>query len=103
MDMPSRLHSDQGRNFEDEVVKELYKLYKINNSRSTPYYSEGNLQCERFYRKLHNMLRTLDADQKRTWTTYLVELYYVYNITSHSSQIFYFIISFMEENRNYYG
>jgi transposase InsO family protein len=45
--VPERLHSDQDRNCESDVIRQLCKLFQIAISWTTPYHPEGNAQCDR--------------------------------------------------------
>lgn len=82
---PARLHSDQGRNFESSVIKELCLLGGMNKSHTTPYHPMGNGLCERFNRTLLSMLGTLSEDKKTNWSQYLSTLTHAYNCTKHDS------------------
>lgn len=63
--IPTKLHSDQGPNFESEIIKELCHLTGIIKTRTTVYHPIGNGVTEKYNRTLLNMLGTLEASQKK--------------------------------------
>ena len=82
---PQRIHSDQGRNFESNMIKHLCQLAGVEKSRTTPYHAQGNGMVERFNRTLLDMLGTLDSAKKMDWKASIRPLVHAYNSTRHES------------------
>ena len=81
--IPSRIHSDQGKSFDNEVIQSLCKLYGVQQSLTCPYNPRGNAQCEHFNRTMFRLLRTLSKEQKANWPVHLLSLVFAYNATPH--------------------
>ena len=82
---PERFISDQGRNFESDLIKELCKIAGVKKVHTTPYHPQGNGQCERFNSTLCNMLGTLSEEEKSDWKSHLGCMTHAYNCTKHAS------------------
>ena len=82
---PEKFISDQGRNFESDLIKELCKIAEVKKLHTTPYHPQGNGQCERFNSTLCNMLGTLSEEEKSDWKSYLGCMTHAYNCTKHAS------------------
>ncbi len=83
--LPSRIHSDQGRDFECRLIRELLGMLGIQKSRTTPYHPQGDPQPERFNRTLLSMLGTLDPANKSKWSQYIPQLVHAYNCTKNEA------------------
>ncbi|XP_030845845.1 uncharacterized protein LOC115925941 [Strongylocentrotus purpuratus] len=67
--IPNELHTDQGRNFESNLMSEVCKLLGIKKTRTCPLHPRSDGMIERFNRTLIGMVRTLiDPDRnQRDW------------------------------------
>ena len=83
--IPARIHSDQGRSFDNKIIGHLCKMYGVKQTTTTPYNPRGNSLCEWFNRTLFGLMRTLTNEQKPNWPNYLPSLVFAYNATPHAS------------------
>lgn len=82
---PERIHSDQGANFESQLIQELLLIAGVKKSRTTAYHPMGNGVVERFNRTLGSMIRALPPRSKQKWPQMLQTLTFAYNCTAHES------------------
>lgn len=82
---PQRIHSDQGANFESELLAELLQLSGVGKSHTSPYHPMGNGATERFNRTLGNMLRSLPPRSKPKWPQMIQSMTFAYNCTAHET------------------
>ena len=82
---PEQFISDQGRNFESDLIKELCKIAGVKKLHTTPYHPQSNGQCERSNSTLCNMLGTLSDEEKSDWKSHLGCMTHAYNCTKHVS------------------
>ena len=78
---PTRIHSDQGKEFVNHLMSQLHTLAGIKQSKTTPYHPQGNGATERFNRTMINMLKTLGENEKKEWNRHLAKLAFAYNVT----------------------
>ena len=62
--VPEKILSDQGKNFESDLMKELHHVTRVKKLRTTPYRPQTNGQCEKFNSTLINMIGTLPVMAK---------------------------------------
>uniref|UniRef100_A0A8C9VS90 Gypsy retrotransposon integrase-like protein 1 n=1 Tax=Scleropages formosus TaxID=113540 RepID=A0A8C9VS90_SCLFO len=68
---PENLHSDQGRNFESQVMKEVCDRLGVRKTRTTPLHPQSDGLVERFNRTLTTQLSVLTSRHQRDWDRHL--------------------------------
>ena len=85
---PRSIHSDQGRNFDSNLFRELCKLLHIHKSRTSPYHPQSDGMIERFNRTLLSMLSLFVGDNQLNWDTLLPYVMLAYRSSVHASTSF---------------
>ena len=85
--VPNEIHSDQGRNFESNLFKEVCKLLGVKKTRTTPYNPKSDGMVERFNRTLLGMLVTMIDPNKhqQDWDRYIPFATAAYRSTVHET------------------
>eukprot|EP00731_Ephydatia_muelleri_P035738 Em0153g13a len=77
--VPEQLHSDQGRQFESAVIKEICNLLHIEKTRTTAYHPQSDGLVERFNRTLLSMLTTCGRSHPFEWEDHIRKVGFAYN------------------------
>ena len=88
MVFPKKILTDQGHNFESQLVADLCELMGVRKIWTSPYHLQTNGQCERFNSTLINMLGTLPKEKKSEWKNHVGTLVHAYNCTQNSATEF---------------
>ena len=82
---PFVCHSDQGRNFESDLWKEMCSLLEIHKTRTNPYRPESDGAVERFNRTLIASLTTMVNQDQSNWDVCCNYVAHAYNASIHAS------------------
>lgn len=69
--VPLELHSDQGRNYESQLFKEMCKLLEIHTTRTSPFHPCANGGVEHFNSTLLNMISIYVNENQGDWDRHL--------------------------------
>lgn len=83
--LPLDLHSDQGKNFQSELFRQMCCLLEINQTRCTPYRASSNGMVERFNQSLLNLITTYVNKEQTNWDLYLPIMTSAYRSSVHES------------------
>ncbi|KAL6473492.1 hypothetical protein MHYP_G00170530 [Metynnis hypsauchen] len=83
--IPEILHTDQGRQFESDLIRHLCKLLGVQKTRTSPYHPQGDGMVERFNRTLLDQLAKSLLQQPGEWDDCLNQVALAYNTCPHGT------------------
>ncbi|CAC5408224.1 unnamed protein product [Mytilus coruscus] len=82
---PMEIHSDQGKQYESTLFKELCTMLEINKTRTTPFHPRSDGMIERMNRSINDMLLKYIKSHQKDWDLCLDFIMMAYNSTPHES------------------
>ena len=82
--VPTTVHTDQGRQFEAALFKDICNLLDIHKTRTAPFNPRSDGMVERFHRTLEAMLAKTIKKQE-DWDLHLQSVTFAYRSTKHDS------------------
>ena len=82
---PTVIHSDQGRNFESNLMQEVCCLMGVHKSRTSAYHPQCDGLVERQNRTLQDMLTGYVSQHQHDWDRWVDLVAYAYNTSVHSA------------------
>ena len=76
---PEKIITDQGKSFENQLVKELCDLAEVQKLHTMTYRPQTNGSCEQFNATLIKRLGTLPPHAKKSWSEWVATLTHAYN------------------------
>ena len=86
--LPLDIHSDQGKNYQSGLFRQICRLLEVNQTRSSPYRACSNGMVERFNQSLLNMITTYVDQEQTNWDVYLPIVTSAYRSSIHESTKF---------------
>lgn len=81
--IPQEILTDQGSNFQSQLLRELYRLPHIDGLRTSLYHPQTDGLVERFNQTLKNMLRKAASQDGKDWDCLIPFLLFAYREVPH--------------------
>jgi len=83
MGMPLELHSDQGKNVDGQVIRDVCKILGIRKTHTTAYHPQGNAITERENAVIKAMLSAYTNSRQNDWDDHLAAVMMAYRSSLH--------------------
>lgn len=82
---PEKIHSDQGRNFEAQLLQEMSVLFNMDKTRTSPYHPESYRMVERMNHILQDILAKYVSNHQYDCQEHLPQVMMAYRSSVHTS------------------
>ena len=88
--IPDQILTDQGANFQADMLQHVYDLLDIYKTRTTPYHPQADGGSEVFIRQFKQMITCFieQTDNQKDWDEKIPFLVYAYNTATHTTTCF---------------